>query len=129
VTANSSGWWFAVMNYFVHSIMYSYYFMMALSERTRKMVKPFAQFITTIQIVQMVIGLIVTYAGRLYKHQVGDECRLDYANNRFGLAMYTFYFILFCLFFRKIYLTPRQRGERPMVTPKAASLAPPEKRK
>jgi elongation of very long chain fatty acids protein 6 len=48
------------MNYFVHSIMYKYYFGMSAGEPFRSIVKPFAMTITFLQLVQMVVGLFAT---------------------------------------------------------------------
>lgn len=54
-----SGIWFAAMNYFVHAIMYFYFGMTQLGPRYRKIVKPYAQLITTLQLSQMGVGLTV----------------------------------------------------------------------
>merc|ERR1712137_1414140 len=51
----SNGIHFATMNYFVHSIMYFYYFLM-LNRSIRPIVRKFAFLITTVQISQMVGG-------------------------------------------------------------------------
>ena len=55
----ASGLWFATMNYFVHSLMYFYYFLMTL-DATRNSVKPFNWILTTLQTSQMVVGIYVT---------------------------------------------------------------------
>ena len=60
----SQGIWFAAMNLSVHSIMYFYYFMGAVG--LRKVVRPFAPLITTIQILQMVGGIAVTVTAALH---------------------------------------------------------------
>jgi elongation of very long chain fatty acids protein 6 len=52
------------MNLSVHSIMYFYYFMGAVG--LRKVVRPFAPLITTIQILQMVGGIAVTVTAALH---------------------------------------------------------------
>merc|ERR1712139_66501 len=65
VTESPSGIYFTAMNYAVHFIMYGYYFLMA----ARCLPKWFpAGIITTAQISQMVVGVVLTiYAGVLYK--------------------------------------------------------------
>ncbi|KPA77255.1 putative mitochondrial fatty acid elongase [Leptomonas pyrrhocoris] len=53
-----SGIIFSTMNYFVHSIMYFYYFLVVMG--LRKTIRPFAPVITLLQVVQMFIGMYVT---------------------------------------------------------------------
>jgi elongation of very long chain fatty acids protein 6 len=53
-----SGIVFSTMNYFVHSIMYFYYFLVVMG--LRKMIRPFAPVITLLQVSQMFIGMYVT---------------------------------------------------------------------
>jgi elongation of very long chain fatty acids protein 6 len=65
-----NGFWFATMNYSVHAIMYSYYFFMGF-ERTRRIVRPIAPFITAMQIFQMMFGLgILSETARQISHDV-----------------------------------------------------------
>ena len=45
------GLWFASANYTVHSVMYTYYFLMAAG--LHKLARPCAPIITTMQILQM----------------------------------------------------------------------------
>jgi hypothetical protein len=101
----SSGLWFATMNYCVHSIMYFYYFLMAIG--ARGLVKPIAPLITSLQILQMIVGMAVTLATFIWR-QDSEGCRVDPANSRMGLAMYTSYFVLFAILFKKLYLTPKK---------------------
>ena len=81
----SQGIWFAAMNLSVHAIMYFYYFMGAIN--LRKVVRPFAPLITTIQILQMVGGIAVTVTAALH-HDVSDAtaCATDAANWKMGLG-------------------------------------------
>jgi elongation of very long chain fatty acids protein 6 len=102
-----TGLWFATMNYFVHSIMYLYYFLTAIGARA--VVKPIAPLITSLQLVQMVVGMTVT-ALSFYWSRTAGQCEIDPSNNRLGLAMYTSYFVLFALLFKKLYLTKKPRG-------------------
>ncbi|CUG04822.1 fatty acid elongase, putative [Bodo saltans] len=101
-----SGLWFAAMNFSVHSIMYFYYFLMAIGARS--LVRPIAPLITSLQLLQMVVGMAVTIATFVWR-QDSEGCHVDAANSRMGLAMYTSYFILFAVLFKKLYLTPGGR--------------------
>ena len=47
----ASGLWFATMNYLVHSVMYTYYFLMVF-RRLRPYARAIAPFITSVQIIQ-----------------------------------------------------------------------------
>merc|ERR1719282_2311181 len=48
--------WFVVMNFCVHSLMYSYYFLKAMRIKVPRSI---AMVITTLQLLQMVVGCIV----------------------------------------------------------------------
>lgn len=99
----SSGLWFASMNYFVHSIMYLYYFVMIIPSKSmfpiRNAAKVAAPLITTIQILQMVGGIVVTVWGAWQTYFHPQKCSINAANYRLGLAMYTSYFALFLRLF------------------------------
>jgi len=104
------GIWFAAMNYFVHSIMYSYYFMMSLSGFTRKLVKPLGKCVTVLQIAQMVVGMFLVWSGYFYQ---GDaDCNVPAAMNRAGLVMYTSYFVLFAKFFVDNYVLKKAKRSK-----------------
>ncbi|ORC86304.1 fatty acid elongase [Trypanosoma theileri] len=99
----SSGLWFATMNYFVHSIMYFYYFVCACG--FRKVIRPIAPLITALQILQMVVGtLIVTYTYTV-KNILGMKCDVNGSSLRLGLLMYVSYLILFSQLFHRSYLS------------------------
>ncbi|KAK7201690.1 fatty acid elongase [Novymonas esmeraldas] len=57
-TPMPSGALFCAMNYFVHSIMYFYYFLVVMG--LRKSIRPFAPVITLLQVLQMFIGMWIT---------------------------------------------------------------------
>jgi elongation of very long chain fatty acids protein 6 len=98
------GIWFAAMNYFVHSIMYSYYFLMNLSNFTRLLVRPIAKTITTLQLLQMIVGMTMTVLAFIWVNSDGS-CYVERSNIRMGLIMYSSYFVLFASLFKKLYLT------------------------
>jgi elongation of very long chain fatty acids protein 6 len=98
----------AAMNYFVHSIMYMYF---ALSEAGYKnLVKPFAMYITLLQITQMVCGLFISgYV--VYQHLfVGNSAcpGTTLSAGRTQLIIYIFNFYLFSEMFVKGYILPRK---------------------
>ncbi|XP_053977262.1 elongation of very long chain fatty acids protein 6-like [Hylaeus volcanicus] len=93
--------WFIVMNYFVHSIMYSYYALKAMRYRPPKWI---SMFITILQIAQMVIGLYVNIKAYQYLESGQIECNVSRVNVKFSLLMYFSYFVLFAKFFHDAYL-------------------------
>ncbi len=91
------GIWFAAMNYCVHAVMYLYYMFMVSGNGW--VVKPFAQFITVIQIAQMIVGTTVTASSAYYYYTSDGNCAVNPSNFRMGLAMYSAYFALFVKLF------------------------------
>eukprot|EP01012_Entosiphon_sulcatum_P067523 TRINITY_DN97279_c0_g1_i1.p2 TRINITY_DN97279_c0_g1~~TRINITY_DN97279_c0_g1_i1.p2 ORF type:complete len:300 (+),score=88.92 TRINITY_DN97279_c0_g1_i1:41-940(+) len=96
----ANGLWFAAMNYTVHSLMYTYYFAMNIG--LRRAAKRFAPLITTLQLLQMVVGMFVTGSTAAYYYS-GHTCAVDPANIKLGMAMYAAYFFLFAVLFRNLY--------------------------
>jgi len=89
---------FGVMNAFVHSIMYFYYFLSSVGQRPS-----WGKYITILQIVQMILGLTFTFAWS-YFHVTRNDCVLVKSegipadDNIFmtaSLLLYGSYFILF----------------------------------
>ncbi|GMI42337.1 hypothetical protein TeGR_g1151, partial [Tetraparma gracilis] len=80
----ASGLWFVAMNFSVHSVMYFYYFL-AISGY-KSLARPLAKSITTIQLLQMLIGTTVT-CNVIYHTHRGDECSVVPSNYKLGLAM------------------------------------------
>lgn len=100
------GLWFAAMNFSVHSVMYFYFFMTNIG--FYKAVQPLAPLITTIQLLQMVGGIIcLSYVGYI-QVILGeyDLCTVSPANWKLGLMMYFSYFVLFAVLFIQKYLKP-----------------------
>lgn len=101
--------WYIVSNFLVHSFMYSYYGLKALKVRIPK---PIAVCITSLQLVQMVVGVIVNVHAYQVK-QAGIACDVSDRNINLCLIMYSSYFILFARFFYKSYLKkPYHRAEK-----------------
>lgn len=109
----SCGVWFCTMNYAVHSMMYTYFFLAKIG--LYKQVAVIAPFITFIQIAQMVGGLIVLVVVGLtqltsasvenlgWKQTAFNACGTDPANWKMGLMMYSCYFFLFVQLFSNKY--------------------------
>ncbi|XP_016918774.2 elongation of very long chain fatty acids protein 6-like [Apis cerana] len=101
----ASARWFMVLNYFVHSIMYSYY---ALKAMRYKIPKFISILITILQIVQMIIGCIINIV--VYQYLKNEkECNVSHKNIIFGLFIYFTYFILFCKFFYESYINKNNK--------------------
>ncbi|CAG9571252.1 beta-ketoacyl-CoA synthase [Leishmania major strain Friedlin] len=114
----------ASINYFVHSIMYTYF---ALAEAGfKKLVKPFAMYITLLQITQMVVGLYFTFSFISYHKADPKGCNgSTMALARGQCMIYFFNFYLFSEMFIKGYVLPRKAaaGES------AAATAPASKKR
>lgn len=111
---NASGRWFVTMNYFVHSLMYTYYAFRAMRFRIPKWV---SQLITCSQLVQMVLGCYVNYeAVRVMRDEPWVRCRNSMGSIASGSVMYATYFVLFFDFFVRAYVVKggRKRGEAKM---------------
>lgn len=92
VTHTPSGIFFVQMNYGVHSVMYFYYFLMAIKIRP-----PWAMMVTVLQISQMFVGVTFTVLNFIY---VGsDHCTISHSNNLAAFGMYGSYLFLFLQFF------------------------------
>jgi len=91
---SSAGIYFAVVNYFIHSLMYFYYGMTQLSPTTRKMVKPYALHVTFLQTSQMLFGMVIVGLTVYYKYH-RRTCYSYPHINLFAILMYSSYFVLF----------------------------------
>ncbi|CAJ1020107.1 putative GNS1/SUR4 family [Leishmania utingensis] len=111
----------ASINYFVHSIMYTYF---ALAEAGFKsLVKPFAMYITLLQITQMVVGLYFTVSFIVHHKADPQGCNgSTMALARGQCMIYIFNFYLFSEMFVKGYVLPRKApaGEATAVTAPAS---------
>lgn len=110
----ASARWFIVMNYCVHSVMYSYYALRAMGYSPPRQI---AMVITTLQLLQMVVGCAINIWARQLL-QSGAECHISEMNVKLSMAMYFSYFVLFARFFYKAYLSgDKNRKQRsPPVT-------------
>jgi elongation of very long chain fatty acids protein 6 len=93
--------WFATINYFIHAIMYSYYTIAAM--RLVRIPKIISMTVTSLQIIQMIIGIYVTI--RAYQIKlVDDSCFLKFENVYLSVVMYGSYFYLFFKYFFEKYV-------------------------
>uniref|UniRef100_T1IU16 Elongation of very long chain fatty acids protein n=1 Tax=Strigamia maritima TaxID=126957 RepID=T1IU16_STRMM len=92
--------WFILMNFIVHSAMYSYYAFKAMKFKIPRSV---AMMITTAQLLQMVGGLYVNW----WAHNAltsGRVCGTGVWNIRLSISMYASYWLLFAHLFYNSYL-------------------------
>lgn len=95
----AGGCWFITMNFTVHSLMYTYY---AAKAAGLRLPRPCAIIITTLQILQMAVGLMVLML--VYLWQNDAVCRSTDSNITWGSIMYLSYLLLFVSFFYQSYL-------------------------
>ena len=94
------GRWGITMNFVVHAFMYTYYTLRAFRVRVPRTVNV---FITSMQLVQMVVGVTMTsYSFYLLSQNI--TCQQTLANNIFSAIMYASYLALFANFFYKTYV-------------------------
>uniref|UniRef100_A0A914XPP7 Elongation of very long chain fatty acids protein n=1 Tax=Plectus sambesii TaxID=2011161 RepID=A0A914XPP7_9BILA len=89
------GRWFIVMNFTVHSLMYSYYAARAAGYRPPRCVP---MVITVMQLAQMVVGCAISVRTYYIKER-GEFCEQTYEKFICCLSMYASYFLLFAHFF------------------------------
>lgn len=111
----ASARWFVVMNYCVHSLMYTYYALRALKFNPPRFI---SMLITGLQLTQMVIGCAINIWAYDFLQQSGHAaCNISPTNIKLSIAMYASYFILFARFFHLTYLSSNARkGKRPIST-------------
>merc|ERR1740138_810064 len=112
ISGTAPGLWFATVNYCVHSIMYFYYFMSISGGAFRTYARPLAPFITTFQLLQMVVGMGVTASSAWQHSKDPSSCTVNPMNYRLGLAMYSSYFVLFASLYYNLYLAKDGKHRR-----------------
>ena len=139
----SYGFWFCAMNYTVHAIMYSYYFLMGIGV-TRRLVRPIAPLITSMQILQMVGGIVVIVVAGMYcdgktifadprtsvaslLRDPAESLRLFggvglASNFVHGFVMYLSYLILFINFFYQTYFAKAGKHRRAQTTTPSTAI-------
>lgn len=109
----SSARWFIVMNYCVHSVMYSYYALRAMKFSPPRFI---AMIITALQLTQMVVGCAINiWAHGFLKTAGRSSCNISEMNIKLSIAMYFSYFVLFARFFYATYLSNNARKGKTML--------------
>lgn len=108
----STGVWFALVNYGVHSVMYTYYACTQHSKVMKCWVAPLAPYITLIQTSQMLFGLLIIGSNIYYHSQDPASCRTRKGNNVLGLLMYFSYFLLFAKMGIERFCCKKQKKKR-----------------
>eukprot|EP00796_Vickermania_ingenoplastis_P008952 gene8953-6281_t len=114
VSPAPGGIWFATVNLTVHSVMYFYYFLASLN--FRKLIAPFASFITIFQITQMVMGSAIAVYVMYHDQFSGKGCDTSKVHSHATIIMYISYLILFSNFFIQRYIVKKPRrapGQKP----------------
>jgi len=101
----SGGRWYIVMNYCVHSVMYTYYALRAVRIHVPS---PVRMSVTVIQILQMAVGLVVSVSVYINKNS-GIDCHQTYLNVYAAVLMYASYLVLFAHFFYQQYPSPSRK--------------------
>jgi len=105
-TYDATSRWFMVMNYMVHTLMYTYYGLKSLGIRVPRAV---AMLITTLQLSQMIVGVTVNVYAR-YLKATGSDCLIPTQHIDMALIMYGSYFVLFGQFFYNAYFGARAKA-------------------
>lgn len=92
------GYWYALMNTFVHGVMYGYF---AFDKRLKRCTYFNPMYLTIVQIVQMYWGLAINVLYLLQPTTVYDFVTVY--NAAYGILMYGSYLALFCRFFATKY--------------------------
>ena len=98
-----TGIFFATMNYIVHSVMYFYYFLAAITTPPK-----WGKLVTMMQIGQMFVGMFVT-GYHYYALNTIPNCDGSRENLTAAFVMYTAYMLLFVQFFASRYMGSRMQ--------------------
>ncbi|VDD91954.1 unnamed protein product [Enterobius vermicularis] len=96
-----AGRFFVSMNLFAHSIMYSYYACKAYGFKVPRFV---AMMVTTVQTVQMLAGVFISYLVYRIKTETTLPCQQSMGNLYLAFFLYTTFAVLFIQFFAKTYM-------------------------
>ena len=99
----STGIWFGLVNFAVHSVMYTYYAIKASGRYPPRWV---SKTITTIQLSQMFVGIFINYMG-ITSLLTGRTCRTSWFDVGISIFFYVSYAILFANFFYWAYIYPK----------------------
>lgn len=94
------------LNFGVHSFMYTYY---ALKAAKVKLPRWFPRLITTLQILQMFIGVAVITLSYIWRQEQGCHTTTDLFF--WAFLIYISYLILFSNFFYQTYIMPKVKAK------------------
>uniref|UniRef100_A0A183CG29 Elongation of very long chain fatty acids protein n=1 Tax=Globodera pallida TaxID=36090 RepID=A0A183CG29_GLOPA len=97
---------FLPMNFFAHSLMYSYY---ALNSLGYKMPRWLAMAVTIVQTTQMLCGVAITAVVFKLKVFDGARCQQSMGNLYLAIFLYSTFAVLFIKFFYAAYLRKEKR--------------------
>ena len=97
----STGIWFGIVNFFVHSVMYTYYAVKASGRSPPRWV---AKTITVIQLSQMFVGVFINYVG-ITSLLNNVHCNTNWFAIAISIFFYVSYAILFANFFYRAYIS------------------------
>jgi len=99
--------WYIAMNFFVHSVMYTYYALRAIRVRVPSFVR---MSVTILQMLQMAVGIVVSLGIYVNKRN-GFDCHQTDINVVAAILMFGSYLVLFGQFFYLQYASPS--GKKP----------------
>ena len=100
--------WYCAMNYAVHSVMYSYY---VLKSTGIRMPTTIAKTVTTLQLMQFIVGLIVVLRST-WLYSSGVPCSTNSLNSFHGIVIYGSYLILFSNFFYQRFVNVQRKKKQ-----------------
>ncbi|CAG9539363.1 unnamed protein product [Cercopithifilaria johnstoni] len=110
VEITAPGRWYIMMNFFVHSIMYSYYSITSWGIRPPKL---FPIIVTVLQTSQMLIGVFISIM--VLKQKLKNAvCQQSMDNLALGFAIYSSFAVLFIRYFHDTYMRPKKFLEKKM---------------
>ena len=96
--------WFGTANAFIHSCMYCYYALRAMRINPPKWI---AMTLTTLQIAQMILGIVITISIYYYVQITQLQCNVTIFNLKISALIYISYLVLFVNYFKQTYLSDR----------------------
>ncbi|KAM5271827.1 very long chain fatty acid elongase 3 [Ctenodactylus gundi] len=101
-----SGGWFMTMNFGVHAVMYTYYTLKAAKMKYPSMLP---MVITSLQILQMVVGSVIGILTYMWRQDRG--CYISTEHFLWPFFLYVSYFFLFAHFFHQTYIRPKAKAK------------------
>lgn len=101
------GIWFGIVNYCVHAIMYCYYAVKASGRNPPRWV---AKSITTIQLSQMFVGILLNYLS-IESLMNNKTCKTNWFAIAISIFFYASYAVLFANFFYWAYIHKKPRSQ------------------